>query len=231
MSNNRHDIISFDDILSRIAWEAIEPVPVDETNQSWLWTMEWNRRCSDMAVTNQNGPERFKMIGGDDLCLLINPLRQPTDQLQVVWRSQSLDRHFIADGKPVTLIDQIDPEGRPVTTITVTADGAPGDLAGSWPLAMCDALAAEAVAIAAAEWAASKGRKKRYNAGTRTSDGGFFPMIPQYRGRITSTDEWVALCRDLRSWTTLMREAQEGGYDTTDLRGDAIAHAEDLADW
>ena len=231
MTNNRHDIIHFDDILSRISWEPIEETPVDETNQSWLWTMEWNRRCADMAVKNDNGPERFKMIGGDDLCLLINPLRPPTQQLQVVWRAQSLDRHFIADKKPVTLIDQIDPEGRSVTTITVTPDGAAGDLAGSWPLAMCDDAALTAVAQAAAEWAASQGRKKRYNSGTRTSDGGFFPMIPQYRGIITSTDEWKALTSDLRSWATLMREAQEGGHDTTNLRGDAISHAEDLADW
>ena len=228
MSNNRNDIISFGDIVGRVAWQSISTDPIDGT--SWTMAKEWNKRRAAMTMKNDRGEATtFRLPSGDEWALLHNPL---SGSLTIVWSEFGIDRMFVADGKPVTVVEQVDAEGRTHSIITATADGIPGDLAGTWPLAKCDESARRVVAEAGQQWAVSQGRARRYSDGTTaTGDGGFFPRVPVYVGVLSSLEEWESLTRDLRSWSMLMQEAIEAGFDPKSLDPSTTSHLADLQGW
>ena len=237
MSNNRKDIISFTEITSRLDWDTDLEVPLNDANPNWTMAKEWNKRASAMTYRNGRGESTtYRLPNGDLWQLLYNPV---TGNFRVVWFEFGIDRMFIADGKPVTMIDGTDREGNPIRTITARADGAPGNLAGAWPMAMLDDLGRKAVADAAAAWASSQGRAIRYTgSGGTVSDGGFFPKLVTAVASISghgcdpgigqAPDEWTALVRDLSYWATLMAEATEGGFDPKQVSGDLASHLEDM---
>ena len=192
--------------------------PIPESKRSW-----WAFNLAKFQIDSQVAPSYLRLPDGTEFIACWIEPNPVGHQVVVVERTRNAERMFNPAGLPLELRED------PATgfyVISVTSDGADRLTDPKrqmlYPIAQCDAAAAEVVA----------NRPKNLRNGRKiTEDGAFWTYEYHNVTTLADFDELASHFQDFRSWIEIHEARAASGFGIgVSLESGSVAHATEIAE-